>query len=220
MNVKNIISFAKKIEAGNAKFDKLSKKEKRVAIAKDALAQLLVGKFQAVTGQYVQTELLEDRTESIGSALRRAPRCKVCAIGSVLVSSFRCGAIGGDIDSLRELAPDDDELVYDTTSEDKLKLAFTPKTLRAMESAFEQGTYGSPEYAEDKYGLLDEDARLFAILEDVIENEGSFKKPKRFKHDMVRGQSIVPTRAKQWAEDVKVRFETAKAKAKTAKYAH
>lgn len=205
MNVTNIINFSKKIEAGNVQFDKLSKAEKRVAIAKDAIAQLLIDRYVPTPGTYVGSDDVDLGMElDIAKTLTSLPQCNVCAIGSVMVSSFRCGQVAGDLESMRDGYHAEGELSYD----EGLRLAFSDAMLRRMEDAFESGgRYGS-EDPETKWGLLNKDERLFAILETVIEKGGRFPSVAFYDYG-----NNVPKRDLEWARDVKTRFAKAKLKA-------
>lgn len=80
--------YSKQIEADNLRFRKMSKARKRVAIARDVLAQLKVGKFKATPGTYVESKALEtdDSNVQIQSLLLPPTvSCDVCGIGALFV---------------------------------------------------------------------------------------------------------------------------------------
>lgn len=84
----------KTIKARNKWFAALTPQEQRIAIAKDVILQLELGKFEASSGTYFELvakselydgddlqKVIENRTES----------CSVCAIGAVFASKVRLG---------------------------------------------------------------------------------------------------------------------------------
>lgn len=193
MNVKNLINYSKKIEKNNASFRALSKTEKRVAIAKDAAAQLLIGKYEGSPGTYVNVEA----SGSFDEALKKTA-CRVCAIGSVLVSSFRLGAVKDSRVFVTDYGWGEFSGSYGEGDDKALGLAFTEKMLRAMEDDFECNTTNEISLIQDP------DARLFTILENVIKNDGKYVQPKELDDfdTMIRR-----------ADDSEDRFNDKKAKA-------
>lgn len=217
MNVKNIVSFAKRIEENNKAYKKLTQAEKRVAVAKDAIAQLLLGSFNASPGVYVRAKGV-DKVEALCGI--DVPQCEVCAIGSLLVSSFRVAGdqnvlTAGSNDPWRGTNPRV-SANYDTGSGSVA--AFTEPMLRRMEATFEGSICSwdtfenladiDTDYPVDELRfVLDADARLFAILENVIENGGTFKPA------VVRTQADWDNAVKK-GEKTKKRFLDARTKAR------
>lgn len=93
-------------------FNQLSKTEKRVLIAKDALQQLFLEHYQAKNGIYVSQRVTkQDRKElnrlfgdydryedyddyqvtALENGLTQGEPCQVCAIGSCMASAIRFG---------------------------------------------------------------------------------------------------------------------------------
>lgn len=209
INVPSIINFAKNIERNNARFEKLSNAKKRIAIAKDAMAQILTGSYKAAPGYYVSSTV--PACDLTGGFV---PQCRVCGIGAVMVSSFRLG------ENKLQLGRDFGRYDGDYFAQDDFRSVFSNKMLRKMESAFERYHLSSKgerfrENGEsylthkDELSLIDDpDARLFAIYANVLENDGKYK------------QRLIklgaPTKkAQERAAEAVVRF--AKAKAKAAK---
>lgn len=167
MNVREIVSYSKQVEKNNVAYKRLGKKGKRLAIAKDALGQLLLGKAHAESGTYFRATLGDDVTgdaKQIADKVLALPECSVCAKGAVMLSqirhrresAFAAGGVGIDGDHLHcELGGFDG--------------AFNGSTLDLMETIFEDSL--------DSYEICkidDADTRLFAILENIVANDGDF----------------------------------------------
>lgn len=187
MNIRNLVNYSKKVEAGNIAFAKMGRKQKRLAIAKDAVAQLITGKATAQPGTYLEVsqgkfpesdynnEYSESDYETIRNTIQSAPECAVCAKGAVVLSAIRCGVNPVGVDSYfgdRDLDCYTPEIP-----------GFTIDTLHLMEEIFENTlnlnllSDWDPDF-DDAYELQfaqDPDARLFGILENIIEHEGDFK---------------------------------------------
>jgi hypothetical protein len=209
MQVIKMIQAARNVKRDSAKFRAASKSQKRVAIAKDAMAQLLIGQYTANPGKYVV--LATAPKNGFEAACSEA--CKVCAIGSVMVSSFR-------LDSKSDVPEasfcHNNEFSYHA---EEYRSIFPRKMLADMEGAFERW-YWSSKWQEwnrgwdGDYSLLqdalayisDPTLRLFAILENVIKNDGDFKRT------LVKNDKDERA-AKKAAKAVEIRFAKAKLKA-------
>lgn len=174
-------------------FSKLSKAEKRVAIAKDVLQQIRVGKYIADAGRYiygVDAPDIEDvyYESDIKKNFSKIKECKVCAMGACLMSATKFANklkfqdIGSGISDLNN--PQVKSL---------FKSIFSPVQLLLIERSFEGRTGGST-VGCDVFGLdefdfnqqiekcsdfyheypTDED-RLVGIMNNIIENKGTFK---------------------------------------------
>lgn len=176
MNVVNLINAARKVTADNKAFKKLSKREKRVAVAKDAIAQLLLGSYQPKKGSYVKIAHGGVLTSILGKDM---PQCQVCGIGSALLSEFR---LSGQCNKLTGIGCVAGDYTYDNRGVG----IFSTKMLAAMEGAFERwsrdnlGEWGNGWDAPDcdraalSY-ISNEEVRLYAILQNVVDNGGTFK---------------------------------------------
>ncbi len=157
LTARGLVAYAKRVAKNNAEFGKLKAAEKRVAIAKDALAQLVMGRYEATPGTYVHACGDESKIRGVD-----VPRCEVCGIGAVMVSSFRLDKkrkkIGVGVCDGRGSG----SYIYDGLG----MSAFTNDTLRDMEDAFEH------DYEEI---YPDPEVRLFTILNEVVESGGKFK---------------------------------------------
>ncbi len=173
-------------------FNQMTRAEKRVAIAQDVLKQLRTKKYVAERDLYVSVEFKGDtdnnwnaRFDDVKSNIHKVKECRVCAIGSCIVSATRLG----NTLTFREM---EDE--RDPKTRKLLAKAFTQKQLYLMESAFElninsmytlsQGyAYGPNTKTEDEavkarnfgYKYNDSTDRLKAIMRNVIKNNGEFK---------------------------------------------
>jgi hypothetical protein len=173
MNVTSLIKRARKVQAGNEAFKKLSKPEKRVAVAKDAIAQLLVGAYRAKPGTYVKISDGLGLESVFGQGM---PQCNVCGIGSALLSEFR---LSGRKDGLDSDTDRPNGVFYYNGENTKV---FSEKMLRAMERAFElEGKYPCGDYncttcKPDVIAYIDNaEARLYAVLQNIVDNDGAFK---------------------------------------------
>lgn len=210
MNIAALIRAARKVTADNKKFKKLSKAEKRVAVAKDAIAQLLTGGYQASPGTYVRIGDKLGLESVFGQSI---PQCNVCGIGAALLSEFR---LSGGCDALKEGYSNDTRNYYYTQGDDSK--VFGGKTLRAMEHAFERegrfgacGASGCTVCVADTLAFVENhEARLYAILKNIIDNGGRFK-AKRVPEDVAaRDRAIEAGR--------KIETEYAKLKVKALEY--
>lgn len=177
-------------------FSKLSKPEKRVAIAKDVLEQLKLKIYTADSGRYVaylrfiDTENYPGKNEDIKTNFDKIQHCYVCAMGACLMSATKFANklnfsdIGSTIGDLRN---------------EKVKKLFSsifdPKQLLMIEIAFEGDTMRENAYRIGyeifnvdndndlrhschkfyrRYEENDEE-RLIAIMKNIIKNKGEFK---------------------------------------------
>lgn len=148
------------IKQRNAKFAKMTAAQKRLAIAKDVLAQLKKKKFVAESGSYctLNTSKVLTRKDigiSEGEGYKTVDielqpllldgtiaSCDVCAIGSVFMSKVLLGnKFKITADSYSDSGEDSVDLETDLDRDhdmvESLKGIFTEKQLRLMEYAFE-----------------------------------------------------------------------------------
>lgn len=188
---------AEQIKADNAKFKKLSQPRKRVAIARDALAQLGT-RLTASAGRWVQfRKLLPELAPEtqVQDILNKTPECDVCAKGALFVCL---------VDRVNDLtlasAPITPRLFGDVShikgqaTDSYLRRLFSDNQLNLIEIAFESESYAmhsgiTPNntfqekmdartffytFGQDKDAKSSE-VRLRAILENIIANNGTFK---------------------------------------------
>lgn len=116
-------------------FQKLSKAKKAVLVAKDVLEQLAAKKYRANTGNYISFDGQIPFEGDIKSNFDKLPSCKVCALGSMLLSCTKLGNV---------LTTDDIDTSVghsDLTSSDNVRVLFdsifSNKQLLLIETAFE-----------------------------------------------------------------------------------
>lgn len=168
----------------NAKFRKLKAAEKRVAIAEDALAQIQIKIFTPSCGYMrVHTTSLGDKNLNLGktefnvAVAAKEVRCNGCAKGALLLST---------VNFIDNCSVYDADTISGADIPEKLKGIFSEKQLHLIETAYEKTVINS---IASGYGLcpLEEKAikfgaqfktqkkRLIAILDNIIENKGTFK---------------------------------------------
>lgn len=175
-------------------FSKLSKPEKRVAIAKDVLSEMK-RKYIPVAGVYIHymefikgVEDSDMESQDIQSNFKKIKECNVCALGACLMSATKFANklnfcdIG---DSVEHLNNDKVKKLFNSL--------FTPLQLLMIEIAFE-GNGGGDRFAVDVFGLdkyefidivnecdsfhqryKNDRNRMTAIMKNIIENKGEFK---------------------------------------------
>ena len=173
----------KLIEKQNKEFQKLSKKQRRLAIARDVLSQLRAKKFIAQTGIYLRADDLknEEAAEPVDLQcflLQTNPQCTVCGIGAAVCSLAR---LGDEVQYGSEGAFRDN-----TDYHGKLRPVFSEKQIHLIEWAFEgrETTDEAYDFLSTKERLSAEkfftkhpntDKRLAAIFRNIVKNNGTFK---------------------------------------------
>ncbi len=160
----------------NAKFNALSPKAKRKAIARDVLEQLKAKAYLATPGTYFRLDDALSTDESLGlgvssselqEKLNGGERCSVCAVGAAFASRSRLG----------------NRVSYDKGIHDSLLGAFSKQQIDMLESAFEQTamiTYYSVDHDDIdravRFGcrFRNDTNRMRAIFQNVLDNDGEF----------------------------------------------
>ncbi len=150
--MKNFKSIAER----NAEFATMTINQKRVALAKDVLAQIEMRRFEAMPGTYMSSTLQDEDGGYVldsNGYTQAGETCRVCALGALTVSLLDGDAFtpGGNsavgcYEALGPLWP------YKDASE--------------IESAFENYKNPAP----------DAEGRLKEIMLNIITNEGEFDK--------------------------------------------
>lgn len=156
---------------------KLTKKQMRVVIAKDALTQLRAEKYAATKGIYIDDNLLSSLRDTYNkegnicaqSSLSSLKKCKVCAKGAIYLSTVRKF---NDVKLER----------FCNDSTNKANEIFGETLLNKVERAFEKWTDMDKRYIETNSNLNkfinkypDRNIRLEKILLNIIRNKGVFK---------------------------------------------
>ncbi len=176
---KAVLDLYASIEASNKKFKKMTPAQKRVQIARDVIAQLRAGQFEAQQGVYVDSNFRlkdSDLTKQLSDILPKVPKCTVCGIGS----AFLCAISRADnmtVEDATEGNYGSTVGVEGDTAYDYLRAFFSTKQLNAIENAFEQNHYlYGGDFAED---VDDDNERLRLIWENVVVNKGRFNPDRR-----------------------------------------
>jgi hypothetical protein len=170
----------KKIEASNAKFRKMSKARRRVAIAKDVLKQIAAQKLKPVVGSYLEADNFRKEYLPVDGSLQetfqKLPQCQVCAKGALLVCTILAQnkATNAEFKNIMEWDGDELTKIMDGT--------FSAEQLRLIECEFEGNDvefYGKTPRERifpvmELKGLLPASERMTIIMENIIQNKGTF----------------------------------------------
>lgn len=174
------LKAAKATEAFNKKFKAMTKPQKRVAIAKDVIAQVKLEKYRTTPGQYF-SYMSSDAADSCGGDAQQylvgGGSCDVCALGAIFASTVKVKNTVTLVDADRQ---DNESIAY------YLKGIFDRKQLGLIEAAFEREhrfaeteagcTYEAAEAAV-VFGLWypENSKRMIAIMQNIVKNNGTFK---------------------------------------------
>lgn len=176
----------------------LSTKEMRIAIAKDVLAQLKAKKIVATRGCWTDDPKLGSIDDFASTQLEKADKdsveikacdyaskvnkCRVCALGSLFLSGIRLyNGVSWTLnkeDAFFDLSHD----LFDDIEKSPLNKYFSTKQLQLIEATFEDGD-GSCWLSSDRDHVLarayyvkyrDAEKRLIGIMNNIIDNEGTF----------------------------------------------
>ena len=173
----------------NAEFKKATKAQKRVMIAQDVLAQLKAKRYVAESGCWVQANYnsavpladikYKDSVQDL-FAEKTIESCNVCALGGLFMSctNFNNNTLLEDLDDVSEdlgaLVDEEEKL------SNKLNKIFSTPQLKLIETYFEANGGYFRDYDEDNrieafYNKHPSDKkRLQLIMENIVENEGTF----------------------------------------------
>jgi hypothetical protein len=181
-------------------FSRLTKAEKRVAIAKDVIDQIKLKTIRIASGEYCTITL--DGSVKGKDELQKAfqkgkvKECKVCAMGALFIGdilkrdNFKLNSGNFTPGESGRFEEDGFANVYSSTIEKKLDDYFTAEQLRLIEAAFEEELISSSNTnLRDKNGFetpivekavkfgkkyKTDRGRLIGILENLIKNKGEF----------------------------------------------
>ena len=195
----------KKRKLSVEEFDALPKNEKAVLVAKDVLMQIKLKKYIPNAGSYIKGSVDYDSLKALGLKKKddvknnfdKIPPCKVCALGSMLLSCTNLGnrLTFSDVDIINSS-------VYNLDKPKIKKLfnsIFDAYQLLLIENAFEKPSNSIDRYAKNILGLKlsEEDfdkcynfyrkynsgyfndkssnsERMVAICKNIIKNKGRF----------------------------------------------
>lgn len=141
------------------KFNKMSKAERRVAVAKDVIKQINSGLFDAASCYFSpKLRLMENVSE------KNLPntRCYVCGIGAAAIAKTM---------KFNNYDFDNRSLIWDFGKEDchnALSDCFTKDQLNKIENWFECNSYRLPDSWREK----SKENRILCIYQSIIDNKG------------------------------------------------
>jgi len=194
---KRIAQHNRRIAAANKAFEKLKPAERRVAIARDVLAQLATKRLVATPGVWLSgvdadglfTEKDVKKNPELRDLLKKTKRCEGCLIGGV----FMCAVERADklkldqLEGVKEYREDkkydketylhdSNAVVTENDAFDYLRKFFSQDQLGMMEAAFEQNEGACHHEAGYNFASYVDDpsTRMRLIMENVIVNKGTF----------------------------------------------
>jgi hypothetical protein len=188
----------KLIEKNNKIWESSTIQERRVLVCKDVLAQLKARKYFARSGTWVETKMAKPLGKT-GRSLQEIicndelPTCRCCALGGLMLSTVKYANnvnleySDDDHHRLSYHTKDTDFLAHSPTSTSasaQLRKVFDARTLENIEALFEtnEGLFELDVDIPDQWEALDDEARMIAIMENIIQNNGVFKKNELLKN--------------------------------------
>lgn len=155
MTTKQLKGLARRTEASNRAFAKMTRPMKRVTIAKDVIAALEKSQLIAERGRYIENERFDDMPDAdqLQDVLPTIPPCVVCAKGAIFV----CAAARRDKATIR------DAMTFSGDAGD-LEDIFSPDMFHEIEEDFEHGFPGRDGAKK----------RMIAIMKNIIANDGDY----------------------------------------------
>ncbi len=183
---KSIHDFNKLVESNNKSFKEMTKLEKRVALAEDVLKQMSLKKYKIVAGLYIDFRDEEEKSckVNVENFQKDSVVCECCAIGSLFLSNIAMGGgkkvtdrIEPMMASLSSIFSDKElRLLEYFFEEDDLDCLFDVDKDAAFDE-FDNDAISDAVYSfNNKYSFhpIETDAKLTAIMENIIENNGNF----------------------------------------------
>ncbi len=168
-------AIAKAIREANNNFDKMTAAQKRVAIAKDVIAQLGKEKYNAESGTYLQLDesLPSNKKQQLIDIFAdpEMPTCTVCARGAMFCSAVRkfndctVGNVNGS---------DASNLVSSNFQKYERKF-FSYKQVSLIESAFEVEPFGCYSSRQGKYDWDTGETKWSGVPEPQFPESADFK---------------------------------------------
>ena len=162
------------------KAKKLTKAQMRVIVAKDALLQLQLEKYQPKCGVYIDDDLKREiqylpsqgkanREDSVQPYLNNLNNCQVCAKGAIFLSSVRAFN-DVTVGNFYEGAMNKAYSIFGENNLDRIECAFEQWKLKNSSNNNKNTKLNK---FIDKYPHTNK--RLEAILKNIIKNKGIFK---------------------------------------------
>lgn len=191
-------------ERENAKFEALSRPEKRVAIARDVLAQIRLKKLIPTYGYWLtgpdQDDLFTEKdiknNSELQEVLGKTKECEGCALGGMFMCAVRAAdkLKLGDLDGVKDFLSDQEEdpEAYPNRSAEHtvvqmsdtfryLEKFFSRSQLEMIEAAFESngGTFHDAAGREFAIDADEPTDRMRLIMENIVVNKGTFRPEKQ-----------------------------------------
>ena len=151
------------------KWEKMSRAERRVAVAKDVILRINSGRMKAGHDGYISGNH-GGKILSKSEADHLAKKCTVCARGGLMLSKiakFNCAVYVDQID---------DDIATNRNLED----CFSERQLLQIENVYELFHYASP-----LIHIIDPSDRLVAICQNIIDHKGTFKPMVEYEVELV-----------------------------------
>lgn len=149
---------------------------KRVAIAKDVLAQLKVGRYNPICGRYWSINSRSPNYKVSQENLNVNFLCRVCMDGALVVSAIRkfngatiCLENGGNEQLVLNVLAD----YFSLEQLQLIEAAYEPNVLALAMSTKDSELYEEARPFREQYP--DAEKRMIAICKNIIRNKGTFK---------------------------------------------
>jgi len=181
----------KKIAEDNAKFKAMNAEEKRVAIARDVLAQLKAEKLIARAGTFLTGQNGDnivppetDKDEELQTILQNTEVCEGCAIGGMFMcavkkaNKLKVGSLESfDFSRATHASRHGLPEITEDDAFNYLSKFFSRNQLDMIETAFEfgDGARSSDDASADFVRDIEDDSeRMRLIMENIVVNKGKF----------------------------------------------
>ena len=189
--MKLLKSIIKPFLSKNSQWKLSTALEKRIILAHDIIEQIKTNKFIASKGTYIKDikfnegdyyDTPDNCNLDIKSNFNKVKECKVCAIGSLFLSTIK-------YDNKLKFC----DLEYESAQrQSTLDNIFEPEQLYLIECAFERSnghSSGTSIFSNKRYGFLDlekgqkakykyddlnQHDKLITIMQNIIDNNGTF----------------------------------------------
>jgi hypothetical protein len=196
---KTVKKLAKQVKKNNKAFEKMEPNEKRIAIAKDVIAQLNSEKFLAAESCYLSFEGDSATEEAFKKAmskateetefrdiLKKVPQCEVCARGAMFASAVRlfndfnvgamrkCEEDGGDSSPSYVSIKTVEKRYFSKLQVGLIELAFEGESNISNETSHAVDSKEGPDALRMFDFYPDVASRMIAIMQNIIDNGGKF----------------------------------------------
>lgn len=151
----------------------------RVALARDVIAQIAIGRVVVTSGTYFDATLPKACSVKLGAI----PNCRTCAIGTMFLTRLRTRTLSSLLKEGRANAYEDYDLIVDANGDQeravaRKRVSFGREVMaHELNALFDGGELWHIENAFEQYWVPDYDdagERLVAIMRNIIRNRGMF----------------------------------------------